>query len=138
MDNFFQLKQFSGWVRFFLSPVWFQKFSWSVPDDLQSGHLNLFQKSRMVPCFMYKAVFRGSKPAWKQRIWLVDHMETKNIIMHFNRPRSKWKDRHRWLMERSGNGLLLYVPVHLITVMQYEKSYGANIWWIVIFEAFGS
>ena len=83
--------------------------------------------------------FSWFKTSLKQRIWLVDHMETKNIIMHFNRPRSKWKDRHSWLIERSENGLLLYVtvPVHLLSVTRYWKSYDWNIWWIVLFEAFG-
>ena len=68
------------------------------------------QKSRMVPCFMYLAVFRGFKtfnqavkPALKQRIWLVDHMGPKNIIFHFNKPKL---NRQSWLIERSGKRVI--------------------------------
>ena len=68
------------------------------------------QKSRMVPCFMYLAVFRGFKtfnqavkPALKQRIWLVDHMGPKNIIFHLNQPKL---NRQSWLIERSGKRVI--------------------------------
>ena len=68
------------------------------------------QKSRMVPCFLYLAVFRGFKtfnqavkPALKQRIWLVDHMRPKNIIFHFNQPKL---NRQSWLIERSGKRVI--------------------------------